>query len=248
VAYANGLVFMASLFLAQQDNAHAEMPYRQAIAIFRRLHSQTPSFAAVLTGLAYDLILEGKLDEPEGILLEAQKIYRSTVGEQNIPYALTLGTLGWLYFQREDYPKAEAELAPSLAIVRSSLVPKGEQDYLGGTVTLALAMTRDGKAAEAEPMLREGLKLAKANHLGGTASPENVSAALGECLLDQKRYAEAEPLLLSGYAALKMRLGEHNSVYVPVARRLYELYTAWNKPAEAARFAVQANPPANPSR
>ena len=115
-------------------------------------------------------------------------------------------------------------------------------------MTLALAMTRDGKAAEAEPMLRESLKLAKANHLKGTASPGNVSAALGECLLAQKRYAEAEPLLLSGYAALKMHLGEHNSIYVPVARRLHELYTAWNKPAEAARFAVQANPPANPSR
>jgi serine/threonine protein kinase len=248
VAYANELVHLASLFLAQQDNAHAEMPYRQAIAIFRRLHAQTPSFAAVLTGLAYDLILEGKLDEPEGLLLESQQIYRSTVGEQSIAYALTLGCLGWFHFQREDYPKAEAEFGASLAIVRSSLVPRGEQDYVGGTVGLALAMTRDGKAAEAEPMLRESLKLAKANHLEGTALPENVSAALGECLLDQKRYAEAEPLLLSGYAALKMRLGEHNSIYVPVAQRLYELYTAWNKPAEAARFAVQANPPASPSR
>ena len=248
VAYANGLVFVASLFLAQQDNAHAEMPYRQAIAIFRRLHAQTPSIAAVLTGLAYDLILEGKLDEPEGILLEAQKIYRSTVGEQSIAYALTLGCLGWLHFQRGDYPKAEAEISASHAIASTSLVPKGEQDYLGGTVALALAMTRDGKAAEAEPMLRESLKLAKANHLGGAASPENVSAALGECLLAQKRYAEAEPFFLSGYAALKIRLGEHNSIYVPVARRLYELYTAWNKPAEAARFAVEANPPANPSR
>jgi serine/threonine protein kinase/tetratricopeptide (TPR) repeat protein len=248
VAYANELVHLASLFLAQQDNAHAEMPYRQAIAIFRRLHAQTPSFAAVLTGLAYDLILEGKLDEPEGLLLESQQIYRSTVGEQSIAYALTLGCLGWFHFQREDYPKAEAEFGASLAIVRSSLVPRGEQDYVGGTVGLALAMTRDGKAAEAEPMLRESLKLAKANHLEGTALPENVSAALGECLLAQKRYAEAEPLLLSGYAGLKMHLGEHNSVYVPVARRLHELYTAWNKPAEAARFAVEANPPANPSR
>ena len=248
VAYANGLVFMASLFLAQQDNAHAEMPYRQAIAIFRRLHAETPSFAAVLTSLAYDLILEGKLDEPEGILLEAQKIYRSTVGEQSIAYALTLGCLGWLHFQRGDYPKTEAEMSASHAIASTSLLPKGEQDYVGGTVTLALAMTRDGKAAEAEPMLRESLKLAKTNHLKGTASPGNVSAALGECLLAQKRYAEAEPLLLAGYAALKMRLGDPNSIYVPVARRLYELYTAWNKPAEAARFAVEANPPANPSR
>jgi serine/threonine-protein kinase len=248
VAYANELSHLARLFRAQQDYTHAEMPYRQATAIFRRLHSQTPSFAAVQTDLAYDLILEGKLDEPEGLLLEAQKIYRSTVGEQSIAYALTVGTLGWLDFQREDYPKAEAEFRAAQAIVRSSLVPIGEQDHVGGEVTLALAMTRDGKAAEAEPMLRESLKLAKANHLIGTASPENVSAALGECLFAQKRYAEAEPLLLSGYAGLKMHLSEHNSIYVPVARRLHELYTAWNKPAEAARFAVDANPPATPAR
>ena len=33
-------------------------------------------------------------------------------------------------------------------------------------------MTRDGKAAEAEPLLRESLELAKANHLEGTALPE----------------------------------------------------------------------------
>ena len=112
---------------------------------------------------------------------------------------------------------------------------------MGGTVTLALAMTRDGKAVEAEPLLRESLKVAKANHLEGTALPENVSAALGECLLDQKRYADAEPLLLVGYAASKKRLGEHDPTTVAAARRLHEMYTAWNKPAEAARFAVQAS-------
>ena len=237
-AYAEGLVETASLLITQRDYAGAEMPYRQAIAIFRRLQAQTPLFASVLTALAYDLILQGKLDEPEGILLEAQKLYRNTVGEQSIAYALDLGCLGWLHFQRGDYPKAEAELGASQAIARSSLVPRGEQDYVGGTVTLALAMTRDGKAVEAEPLLRESLKLAKANHLEGTALPDNVSAALGECLLDQKRYADAEPLLLVGYTASKKRLGEHDPITVAAARRLHEMYTAWNKPAEAARFAV----------
>ena len=69
--------------------------------------------------------------------------------------------------------------------------------------------------------------------------PETVSAALGECLLDQQRYADAEPLLLVGYAASKKRLGEHDPTTVAAARRLRELYTAWNKPAEAARFAQQ---------
>jgi hypothetical protein len=65
----------------------------------------------------------------------------------------------------------------------------------------------------------------------------NLESALGECLLAQGRYADAEPLLLAGYDDLKIRLGEHHALTDAAARRLYGLYTAWNKPTAAARFA-----------
>ena len=45
-------------FITEPDYAGAEIAYRQAIAIFRRLHAQTPLFALVFTALAYDLILQ----------------------------------------------------------------------------------------------------------------------------------------------------------------------------------------------
>ena len=58
-----------------------------------------------------------------------------------------------------------------------------------------------------------------------------LPAALGECLAIQKRYAEAEPLLIESYEISK-------SVQVPgspVIRERYErlasFYTAWGKPS-----------------
>ena len=247
-AYASGLLQLANLSMSQEDYAGAESPTRQAVAILRRLRPQAPSFAGVLTGLAYVLILEGKLDEPEGLLQEAREIYRRTTGEQGIPAALTIGCLAWLHFLDGDYPRAEVEMRASQALVESSMITKADQDYVAGRVLLALAMTRDGKAAEAEPILRENLELAKANHLRGNALPDNVSAAIGECLLAQKRYAEAEPLLLDSYHHPRPCHYERESVVVVAARQLSELYTAWNKPEEARRFAVQAASPNGPAR
>jgi hypothetical protein len=60
---------------------------------------------------------------------------------------------------------------------------------------------------------------------------------LGEALAGQKKYADAEPLLLGGYGGLKRRETD-----IPLSRRvlltqalerLVELYTAWKKVDEA---------------
>ena len=53
---------------------------------------------------------------------------------------------------------------------------------MGGAVTLATALLREGKAAETVPSLRESLEQAKANHLIGTALPSTIEATSGDCL------------------------------------------------------------------
>ena len=236
MSYADGLQQMASLSLARQDYPAAEPSLRQAVTIQRRLRPHTPSFAGLLTSLAYTLILEGKLDEPEGILREAQELYRSTVGEKSTAYGMTIGCLSWLHLLRGEYAKAEAEMRAAHVIAMASQVPIGEQDYVGGRVALALAVLRQGRAAEAEPELRECLELAKTNHLVGNALPEVVAGALGECLLAQHRYAEAEPLLLADYDHLRASPGDKIPRLTDPVRRLHDLYLACNKPAQAARF------------
>ncbi len=246
MAYADELLQMASLASAQGDFAGAEAPLRQALAIQRRLRPHTPSFAGLLTRLSYILILQGKLAEPEGLLLEAQELYRSTVGEKSTAYGGTVGCLSWLHFLRGEYGRAEAEMRVAYVIAQTSQTPEGEQDYVGGRVLLALAVTRQGRPTEAEPELRECLELAKTNHLKGNALPENVSGALGECLLAQNRYAEAEPLLLTEYDHLRTSPVDSMPRLTDPARRLHALYLAWNQPAEATRFDGAGTKPTAP--
>ena len=73
-----------------------------------------------------------------------------------------------------------------------------------------------------------------------------MTSWLGECLLTQKNYADAEPLLLSGCRGLRANEDLHNpdvNMQADVARqRLVQLYDEWGKPDEAARWREQPAP------
>jgi serine/threonine protein kinase/tetratricopeptide (TPR) repeat protein len=242
VPFAKGLQQLAFTRMNAGDNAGAEAPFRQALSIYRQLKPGTPAYANALSVLAYALILEGKLAEPPSLLQESLDCYRATVGENNSAYHVTLGLHGFLHFLHGDYPTAEADLRSALAFVRP-LAPKTDEEVAGAMVALGLTLTCEGKAAEGETWLRESMDLSKTYHLHGMAAFYNVEAALGECLLAQKRYAEAEPLLLNGYALLSQRTGKQATGTIQSAARLHDLYIAWNKPEQAARFGNASAPP-----
>jgi len=65
----------------------------------------------------------------------------------------------------------------------------------------------------------------------------------GSALLGQKKYADAEPLLLKGYEGMKQReksITKGGETRIPVALdRLIELYTATNKPDEAKKWRAE---------
>jgi len=94
---------------------------------------------------------------------------------------------------------------------------------------------------QAAKQLREGLTLRQ------QPAPEdwstlNAQTLLGARLAGQREFADAEPLLLSGYAGLKAaesnkRLPAAVRPRLPeAAQRLIDLYTAWDKPAEAEKW------------
>jgi hypothetical protein len=66
---------------------------------------------------------------------------------------------------------------------------------------------------------------------------------LGGALLGQKKYADAEPLLLAGYEGMKQReqtIPPQGQVRLPEALdRLIELYTATDKPDEVKKWRAE---------
>jgi hypothetical protein len=100
------------------------------------------------------------------------------------------------------------------------------------------------KWAEAEPLLRESLAIREKTQPNDW-STFNSQSMLGGSLLGQKKYAEAEPLLLKGYEGLKQRektIPPYGGgiLRIPQALdRLSELYTATNKPDEAKKWRAE---------
>jgi eukaryotic-like serine/threonine-protein kinase len=100
-------------------------------------------------------------------------------------------------------------------------------------------LLRAGRPAEAEPLLRDAVSLwsQKDPELWGRY---DLTSMLGGALLGQKKYAEAEPLLLKGYEGMKAR----EKTIPPESRyrlhesldRLVALYTATGKPDEVKKY------------
>jgi hypothetical protein len=63
---------------------------------------------------------------------------------------------------------------------------------------------------------------------------------LGQALLGQQRYGDAELLLEQGYEGMKQRADKispaHRSRLTEALERLVHLYDAWNRPVQAARW------------
>jgi serine/threonine protein kinase/tetratricopeptide (TPR) repeat protein len=92
------------------------------------------------------------------------------------------------------------------------------------------------KWSDAEPVLRECLAIREKFQPDGWPT-FNVRSLLGGSLLGQKKYAEAEPLLLSGYEGLKAREAQIAAPGRPrlpeAGERLVKLYEAWGQPQKA---------------
>jgi len=116
---------------------------------------------------------------------------------------------------------------------------------------LAFSLLGSGTFSEAEPTARECLAIYE-KKLPDDWRTFNARNMLGGSLLGQKKYAEAEPLLLSGYQGLKQREDKIASAGDPLelwrfpeesqpwlkeaVRRLVELYEATGRPDQAAQW------------
>jgi hypothetical protein len=102
---------------------------------------------------------------------------------------------------------------------------------------LAKTLLAEQKFAEAEPVSRECLDI-RGKKLPDEWQTFNARSLVGASLLGQKQYAEAEPLLLSGYGGMKQRedkIPAAGKRYVKeTLQRLVQLYEATGRSEEAA--------------
>jgi serine/threonine-protein kinase len=226
---------LAGLYREQGKLDDAIVNDERSLEIFRKLSSRSPSMAHTLQELAMALAEKGEYKQAETLGHEALDLRRQVFGENHPDVANSLHELGWLAFLKHDYVTAEAENRKALDIYRRF---PGSIGTAGPLEDLARIRMLTGQPARAEPYLRESLTIWRGLLPKGNSMIAEGESLLGECLRMQKRYGEAEPLLIESYQNLKASRGEKHHLTLDALKRLVKLYEARGKPDLAARYRV----------
>jgi hypothetical protein len=145
--------------------------------------------------------------------------------------------------------QAEAALREALEIQRQVLPPR-HRDIGQTLAALGRARTRQGRAEDGAPLLREGLDICRTGYPLGrwvTADAETgldwgaatAESRLGGCLTAQGRFAEAEKLLLPAYRTLQCARGAPPPRRAEAVERIVRLYETWGKADQAAEWRLK---------
>lgn len=220
----------------QGDLEDAEKYVRQSIDEFRRLPGNLRMEAGgSLLNLGKILMAKGDYKQAEVQIRECLELYRQRLGNTH-PYKVNaVSHLSHLQYLKGDYAGAEENAAKALELSRQML-PEKHPNIAYPLTTLGLILTRRGQPASGEKHLREALEIRRRVMSEDSWLIAETEGALGECLREQKRLEEAEPLLLGSYESLKLsQVTEHPRTH-SAKRRLTELYTAWDKPEMLAKY------------
>jgi tetratricopeptide (TPR) repeat protein len=112
-------------------------------------------------------------------------------------------------------------------------------DHASALAVRGLMLLQEKKPAEAALKLRECLRIRQKIQPDDWTTAETESL-LGEALLEQKKFAEAEPMLLRGYEGMQLHADsippQDKPRLIKALERLVKLYEAWGNTEKATRW------------
>lgn len=188
--------------------------------------------------LAYTYAAEGKYSQSEALFNHDLEVQRRVRGPENEDTLTTLTHMAFLYEVEGKYSLAEKSAAQTLEGRRHILGPE-HPATAASEADLAEAYVAEGKFTQSEALARE------AEAFQQTHEPDNwqlfwAESLLGASLAGEKKFAEAEPLLLEGYRGM---LARKDRMPVPKLRDLdaahvwiVQMYVALGKPEKAKEW------------
>jgi hypothetical protein len=163
------------------------------------------------------------------------------LGEEHPETLSSMNNLAGLYQDQGKYDLAEPLFVKTLEAKRRVLGEEHPNTIRSMDDLASLYLTRT-EFNKAEPLLRAALIFRETRQPNAWLT-FNTRSQLGGSLAGQKKYAEAEPLLLSGYEGMKA-----NKEKIPATAmnrmleagdRIIQLYDAWGKPEKAVEWRKQ---------
>jgi serine/threonine protein kinase len=239
------LISMNNLASAYQDAGKLELAvplHEETLKLKKaKLGPDHPDTLGSMNNLAMAYQAAGKLDLALPLHEETLKLIRAKLGSDHPTTLASMGNLGKAYCVANQGEKAVATLKEFVAARRKRSKPDDPQ-FAGLLALVALELFKCRQHAAIEEMLRECLAIREKTEPDSWTT-FNTKSMLGGALLGQRKYADAEPLLLAGYEGIKHRektIPTQGKVRIPEALdRLIELYTETSKPDEAKKWQAE---------
>jgi hypothetical protein len=172
-----------------------------------------------------------------------QELYPTVKEKLGIEHPLTgqvLSNLSGCLETAGKFGDAEPHLREYLDIQKKVTKANDTPTVTSGMAMLGTNLLKQEKWAEAEKVLSEALEIRRKKE-PQLWTTNNTESLLGAAFLGQKKYKEAEPLLLAGYKGLSQK-----RYFIPLAvqaqrvnesvERLIKLYEATEQPARAEEY------------
>jgi len=212
-----------------------------------RLHEQNVKLYEVKLGpdhpdtllsrdnLASVYLNAGRLTEAVRLHEQTLKQYEAKLGANHPDTLACRSNLATAYDRVGEFAKAELLYRVLLEQKRKRFGAE-HVETAGQLASLGANLLHQHKYTEAEPLLRDCLKIREAKQPDDWKT-FNAQSLLGEALLGQKKYTDAEPLLLKGYQGLKERESKIPTQWkvrlIEALERLVQLYEANGNTAQA---------------
>ncbi len=234
---AGSLDNIAAMLWCQGRYSEAEATFRDALAMQKKIFGDaSPDIAMTLHDLGDVLVSENKLAEAEETHRAALAMRRKLHSSEHPDVAVSLNSLATVLKERGKLPEAENTVREALAM-RKNLQPDDNPFLAESLSDLASVLELEGKLPEAETTCRAALAMREKIGPGDWTTFDSRSQ-LGGLLVARTNYADATPLLLSGYEGMKRA-----EATIPVPNRS-ELKEA--TPADSCAFTKPAPNPIKP--
>jgi len=230
---------LARTYAAQGRYIQAETLLRRSLETLRRvLGPEAPLTTTTMIYLGEVYNGHGEYAQAAALFRQAIEIRRRTAGPENPATLSAIWGLASVYQREGKYILAQTHLAQVLPGWRHNFGSESP-DTINAAADLALAYQSQGKFTESQPLAHEAVEFYQKKQ------PDDwqgfrAKTLLGASLAGQKKYAEAEPLLLQGYrgmVARKDRIAVPDRYHLDRAHEwVVQLYEAWGEPEKAAEW------------
>jgi serine/threonine-protein kinase len=227
---------LALLLYDRGELDEAERLERENVATSERaLGPEHPNTGTSKGNLGLVLNAKGDAVAAEPLFRESLRVDRRTFGETSSQYASSMNNLARSIERQGRLVEAQLLLEDAVRIGRTQMSDDNPRQIIFN-LNLARVRIMRGDGAGTEEVIRRALSARQHVFPSTDWRIAEAQSLLGASLLAQKRYADAEPLLLAAEKTLKPIPGHQQRERIDTRARLAALYEQWGRPQLAAAY------------